>query len=433
MDQSARYERFDARTKAFVRCKPPEDIADLILARAGHWPFPAVCGVLAAPALRPDGSLIEHAGYDAATGMYLMDPPPMPDMPDQPTWKEGKQALDVLDELLDAFPWEDDDSRAVGLSALISPVVRPALPTVPLHAFSSPEAGTGKSYITQLAAAIATGFPCPVISTGKDEEEIEKRLGAALLAGHVLLSIDNVSRPLGGDHLCQLLDQPLIKVRILGQSSGPLVEPRLVLFATGNNLTLFGDIVRRAVVGRMDAGCEDPWQRQFTADPLAKILADRGKYIAAALTVCRAFLVSGEQPLPPLASFVAWSRIVRSAVRAFGSGDPVRTMAAAVADDPDRQSFGAVLAAWWDAIAGTEVTTSELIRTAKRQEPGGEYAHKDLRDALMTVAASKGGEISPQRLGYWLRSHRDRVLGRYVLRRHGADRTKTARWAVTGR
>ena len=86
------------------------------------------------------------------------------------------------------------------------------------------------------------------------KKKSEKRLGSSLLAGHALLSIDNVSRPLGGDFLCQLLDQPLIKVRILGQSAGPLIEPRICLFATGNNLTLIGDIVRRTVVAHIDAG-----------------------------------------------------------------------------------------------------------------------------------------------------------------------------------
>jgi hypothetical protein len=297
MEQSARFEKHDARAKVWKPCKPPEDVAELVLARAGYGPFPQLRGVLAAPGLRPDGSIITAAGYDSATGMYLFDPPPMPDIPERPTKAQGKEALAILDSLLNGFPWQgDDDARAVGLSTLITPVARPAMPTVPLHCATAPEPGSGKSYLFQLAAAIATGFPCPVISTGKDDEELEKRLGAALLAGHVLLSIDNVSHPLGSDFLCQLLDQPLIKVRILGQSAGPLIEPRICLFATGNNLTLVGDIVRRAVIAHMDAACEAPWLRQFSDDPLGRILADRGKYIAAALTVCRAFAVPASRP-----------------------------------------------------------------------------------------------------------------------------------------
>jgi hypothetical protein len=432
MEQAARFEKYDSRAKALKHCKPPEDIADLILARAGHWPFPQIRGVLAAPALRPDGSIIEAAGYDAATGMYLIDPPPMPDIPEQPSKREGEQALEVLDNLLDGFPWQgDDDARAVGLSALITPVVRPAMPTVPLHAISAPEAGSGKGYLVQLAAAVATGFPCPVISTGKDEEEMEKRLGASLLAGHALLSIDNVSRPLGGDCLCQLLDQPLIKVRILGKSDGPLIEPRITLFATGNNLTLMGDIVRRNVTAHMDAGREDPWLRQFRDDPLASIMADRGKYIAAALIVCRAFMASGENPLPPLQSFEGWSRIVRSALVWLGTGDPVKTIAKAVADDPDREAFDAVLTAWSGIFQETEVPVAEIVLRAGEKDTAGDYVNRDLRDALLTVAASKGGVISPHRFGSWLRQHRNRVLGRRCLQRTGPRHA--ARWRVVHR
>ena len=236
-----------------MHCKPPADIAELILARAGHWPFPALRGVLAAPSLRPDGSLLDRPGYDADTGMFLIEPPPMPDIPDRPTWADGQQAMETLDRLLESFPWQgDDDARAVGLSALITPVVRAALPTAPLHAISAPEAGTGKSYLTQIAAVIATGSPCPVISAGRNEEETEKRLAAVVLSGLTVAAIDNVSQPLGGDFLCQVLDQSRLKIRILGQTGGPTLEPRLTLLATGNNLTLLGDVVRRAVIARME-------------------------------------------------------------------------------------------------------------------------------------------------------------------------------------
>ena len=131
-------------------------------------------GVLAAPSLRTDASVLDRPGYDADTGMYLIEPPPMPDIPDCPTWADGQQAMETLDRLLEGFEWQgDDDARAVGLSALITPVVRAALPTAPLHAISAPEAGTGKGYLTQIAAMIATGSDCPVISAGKNEEDTE--------------------------------------------------------------------------------------------------------------------------------------------------------------------------------------------------------------------------------------------------------------------
>ena len=45
-----------------MSCKPPIDVAELILGRAGHWPFEEIRGVLAAPSMRPDGSILRPAG-----------------------------------------------------------------------------------------------------------------------------------------------------------------------------------------------------------------------------------------------------------------------------------------------------------------------------------------------------------------------------------
>jgi hypothetical protein len=431
LDQAARFEKYDSRARTWVQCKPPADIADLILARAGHWPFHALRGVLAAPSLRPDGSLLERPGYDPDTGMFLIEPPPMPEIPDRPTWADGLRAMETLDRLLESFPWQgDDDARAVALSALITPVVRAALPTAPLHAISAPEAGTGKSYLTQIAAAIATGAPCPVISAGRNEEETEKRLAAVVLSGLTVAAIDNVSQPLGGDFLCQVLDQSRLKIRILGQTGGPTLEPRITLLATGNNLTLVGDVVRRAVVARMDAASAEPWQRQFQVDPLAQVMADRGRYIGAALTAVRAFLVSGEPTQPSLASFTTWSNWVRSAIVAFGYGDPVRTVATALADDPDRQALAALLAAWWAAVGGHEVTVATVIKRASERDTAGAYAASELRDAIMAVAAGKGGDIHASRFGRWLRRHKDRRLNNLVLHQSWDTAKNTSRWTV---
>jgi Bifunctional DNA primase/polymerase, N-terminal len=430
MEQAARFERYDARSDIWKPCQPPARVAELILARAGEWPFAAIRGVLACPSLRPDGTVLMTPGLDPATGMYLIDPPPMPDIPERLSHAQGKAAMAVLDRLLDEFPFDDAASRAVALSGLISPVLLAALPHVPLHGFSAPEAGTGKSYLMQLASAIATGRPVPAVTTGGKEEEFEKRLDAALLKGYPLLAVDNVSRPLGGDKLCRLIEQPSVDVRVLGKSVTVPIEPRLVTFATGNNLVLVGDLVRRAVLARMNAGSDTPWTREFRSDPVAAVLADRGTYIAAVLTAVRAWLGFDEKPLPPIASFKPWSDMVRSMLVAFGYTDPAATIAQAVAEDPDRQSFAAVLTAWFQAFGPQEVTAAELVTKADKRDGAGNPVYPDLRDALLVIAATKGGDISTQRLGYWLRNHRDRMIAGRVLRRHDMAHGGVMKWSV---
>ena len=92
---------------------------------------------------------------------------------------------------------------------------------------------------------------------------------------------------------------------------------------------------------------EQPELRQFKFDPVARVLADRGKYIAAALTICRAYMVAGKpNPAPKLASFEGWSDTVRSALIWLGKEDPVKSMETARAEDPERIELSDMLEAW---------------------------------------------------------------------------------------
>src|SRR5262249_59701092 len=110
---------------------------------------------LTTPTLRPDGSILSAAGYDPATRLILMVPPALPHM--APTRPNAEQALQMLDQLLNEFPFVDAASRAVALSGLITPIVRAAFPVAPMHVCNAHEAGSGKSYLFDIAATISTG------------------------------------------------------------------------------------------------------------------------------------------------------------------------------------------------------------------------------------------------------------------------------------
>src|SRR6266446_8622334 len=101
----------------------------------------------------------------------------------------------------------DEPSRAVSISAILTSLIRPSLPSAPLHAFTAPIRGSGKSLLVDVASMISAGHETPVMAQGRTAEEFEKRLGAALIAGDGTISIDNCEQPLGGDLLCQVLTQ----------------------------------------------------------------------------------------------------------------------------------------------------------------------------------------------------------------------------------
>jgi putative DNA primase/helicase len=182
----------------------------------------------------------------------------MPAIPKRPSRNDALAALALLDGLLDEFPFVDAPSRSVGLSTLMTAVARAAMQVVPMHAADAPEAGSGKSYLFDIASTIASGEIAPAIAAGRDEAETEKRLAAELMTGQPIISIDNLNGELGGDLLCQAIERPIIKSRVLGMSENRRIENTVTLFGNGNNFKVVGDMVRRVVRATMDANMEQP-------------------------------------------------------------------------------------------------------------------------------------------------------------------------------
>ena len=406
----------------FVRIDPPKDVAATILARFGEWLFPPVVGITTTPTLREDGTILEEPGYDSETRLFLSAPPTMPPIAAEPTREDAELALALLRGLLGEFPFTSDLSESVALSMLITPVVRGAFSVTPMHVANAPAAASGKSFLIDLAAVIASGQPCPVIAAGRDEEETEKRLGAALLTGQALINIDNVNGGLGGDALCQAVERPVMQIRVLGKSKLVRITARgTTLFATGNNIVMSGDMNRRAIVCTLDSALERPELRQFAGDPIAQVLADRGKYVAACLTLVRAYIVAGRPNLADrLASFEDLSDNVRSALMWLGCDDPVLTMETARADDPDLDRLANVLAAWGDDIGtGTDCrrTVAQVLAAIEERDqvPSGNddgsdrpYRYQALRDAIFAVGYR--GRVDARSIGNFLRRNKMRIV-----------------------
>ena len=364
LGQAALWEKFNWKGE-IVRIDPPAEIVEQIHAMTGEWPFAPLNGVITCPTLRPDGSLFATPGYDAATALYLSDTLTLPPLPQRPTRDEAVAALAFLNGLLAEFPFVDQESRAVALSMLITPVVRAAVaPVVPLHLVKAPQPGTGKSYLANLASLIATGKPCSVIAIDKTLEETEKRLVGTILTGHPIVSIDNARELLQGPILCQAIEQPLLQLRRLGSSDMIEVANTLTVFANGNNLTIADDLVRRTVSCQLDANEENPETRSFRADPVLMVQRHRGAYVAACLTIVRAYIAAGlPGRLPPPPSFGAWSDRLRSALVWLDCPDPVLTMETARDDDPVRQARAAVFAAWASELrAGPRISNRRAAR-----------------------------------------------------------------------
>src|SRR5262245_59441818 len=190
-----------ARRKPWVTVDPPRAAAEALLAREGLWSIPYVSGAITTPTLRSDGSLLAEKGYDSTTGLYLSPGFELPPMR-EPTRHAAEAGLARVSTLLNECSLLPPLDRSVALSGVLTTLVRGTLPTAPMYFIRAHAPGTGKSYIVDIIAAIATGRICPVITAASNEEEIEKRLGSVVLSGAALISIDNCTRDLGGELLC---------------------------------------------------------------------------------------------------------------------------------------------------------------------------------------------------------------------------------------
>ena len=434
--QAAEWRKYDGRSKKRVRVDPPSTVAAIILSRVGRWTFPTVAGVITTPTLRPDGTVLHKPGYDPVTRLFqVVDPSLVPSyIPAEPTKQDAEAALAVLDKLVDEFPFVGAADRSVALSAIMTPIVRGAVPVAPLHAIRASTAGTGKSYLADTASAIATGRPCPVVSVSPRPEETESRLVGLMLAAFPLISLDNVNGELGGDLLCQAVERPTVRVRRLGASDIFEIESRATFFATGNGLRVKGDMTRRTVICNLDAGLERPEERQFTHNPVDDVIKDRGAYVAAILVIVRAYIVAGMPGrLPRLASFEDWSDMVRSPLVWLGMPDPVKTMEAAREDDPELGMLRDLLVQWDAAIGKSDTKTckqlADIAGSPEKNEHGETVGKKfpDLFDAVLAVSGARK-DIDNRRLGIYLKSIEGRIANGLRVKRSGTDSHSSRRF-----
>ena len=173
-----------------------------------------------------------------------------------------------------SFHSADRPEQVAAMSALITPNERAALACVPMHATSAPEPGTGKSFLLDTSAVIAIGDVMPIAAAGKDIEEMEKRLNTKIVQGVTNFSLDNVSIPIGGDALCQIIERPTYSLRILGLTKGKDRRNTWSLFASGTNLRVKDDVTRRTLLIRMDAKMDQPERRVFRHNPVERVLAN---------------------------------------------------------------------------------------------------------------------------------------------------------------
>jgi hypothetical protein len=400
----------------------PEDaptyIASAIIAKHGSRNFRKLTAVITAPTVRPDGSVLDEPGHDAATGLMYVTTEAYPlTVPHAPTVDQALDALAQLWQPIRLFPFADELAVGVTLGAMLSACLRPALPTCPAFGFDAPAAGTGKTLLAKCIGALATGGDVAVLPPTNDEDECRKRLFAALRGGSKVLLWDNVREPLGNSVIDSFLTSSLFADRVLGVSENVELPNRSLFLVSGNNLVLTGDTHRRILLARLDAQIETPFKREFEFDPLTEICKNRQALVVAVLTIVRAHITAGRPKVGKgrIASFEVWDDLVRQPLcwlreRLMESGrdlanfpmfaDPADSIDRAASENPETSKLAALLNAWIATFGTTPTSPAQAIAEATEQFG----AQSVLFDALDEIAG-QNGKLNVRILGRWLERH----------------------------
>jgi hypothetical protein len=388
---------------------PPKTLSASFIEARHHWLFRDLTGLITTPTLREDGTVLDTEGYDDKSGLYLnLKGVKYSPIPDKPTKDQALKALAMLKEPFEEVPFiketvdfdEVSPSLSVALSALLTGLIRRTLRSAPLHGFDAAEAGSGKGLCCSVVTNIVTGTDATAITFGDDENEMRKLLFSALLANDQVIVFDNLTRPLEGAALNTVLTEATWEERILGESRTATVPTNALFLASGNNLQINGDMHRRIIAARIDAG-ENPEARTFKRPRLLDWVRDRrARMVVAALTVLRAYEVAGrpDQHLPEYGSFEEWSQRVRSALVWLGEADPCLTRTRFKESDPEREALGGVLAALLPISDGAWKKCKDAV------------SEFDAGSAVDDALNGAGIACNPKALGIYLSRHNGRTV-----------------------
>ncbi len=440
----ARYARFDKRSQQWTETSPNDHVVYAVQHR-GQWSeIRAIIGVLEAPYLRPDGSILQTPGYDETTGYVYIPNATFPLIQENPTYEDAKKALTELYETVEDFPFVGDSNnnphRAAWLALLLTLFARPAIDgPVPSFGISATTRGTGKTKLADVAVNIMTGRDGFKRPFPEDDKEMRKLISPALASGDCVTFFDNIARTIESASLDNAITSRRWQDRELGKSANITAPNTTVFIYTGNNLSYGGDTVRRVLPIELESLLENPETRKDFKHPdlLTWVRQERPRLVTAALTILRAWWVNGRPTmnLDPWGSFEHWTQMIPACLVWLGEPNPLQTREGIDKLDTSKNSMLTLIHCWRNMDPEEKgLTTGQVIRelypppTRGEPPPDTQTFYQDMRDAIENLIGSNGKPTSLT-LSAQLRKAKRRVFGQYRFEAI-ETRTNTLKWIV---
>lgn len=442
--------KHDGRSDKHKEALPCDDAVSALIARKQWDKIRNLVGVVTAPQLRPDGTVLQEPGYDEATGLLYEPSEDFPSVSEHPKIADARGALETIREVVCDFPFARAEYESAWIAGLLTMLARAAiLGAVPLFAVDATTRGTGKSRLVDAASVIVHGRHSARTSLPDEDDEMRKRITSLVLDGDPMVCLDNITKPIILPSLDAVLTSTVWKDRMLGKNATITAPHRTVWWATGNNLVLGGDISRRSIHIRLESSLENPEERTGFRHPnlLEWVERERRRLVVAGLTLLRSYVLEN----PPYqgglwGSFEEWSRLVCGAIVWAGGTDP---LIARATQDPaldDEKRALTVLIDGLNRLCPSDPGLPVRPLSAKaiisalyperdlRDGPPAPDGYDDLRDAIEQETRTPTGRTpEARRLGKWLQRVRGRVIGGWCIHRHeGANHSACWRAEPSG-
>lgn len=422
----------------WVASHPPQWLVQGVHAR-GSWPrVRRLTGISDVPVLRDDGSVWQSAGFDERTGILYEPFSAIEPIPDDVDIDDASDAIESLNEIVCDFRFESESHKSSWLAALLTPFARPAFSgPSPLFLFDANVRGAGKGKLAQVIGQIVMGRELPTLGYSHDDSEMDKRITSVALSGDRLVLLDNLCGPFGNAPLDSVLTSTTWDGRILGKNEKVCTPINTVWLATGNNVQVVADTIRRIIHCRLDVLDEHPENRRGFRHPRLEqwVASQRPRFVRDCLVILAAYIRAGspgKDELKPIGSYEGWSSLVRGSLVWAGMVDPGESHDRfAEHSDTTNEMLEMLLNAWVPLDWGRRgFTASELLAAAYGEGSGSDEA-SDMRDAIeLLTGCPSGKRPSARQVGMRLKAIRRRVVGGRMIDVSPVRSGAGVRWVV---
>lgn len=464
------FQKWDRDAEDWAPCLPSDPVTKAIHESPEAWSaLRPLAGVPEYPVLLPSGHVLDREGYEPSTGLLYMPPIDFGTIPDEPTQQECAEALRWFwVETSHDFPFRGmgyptpesaadpdgvlryllarDRPDAWGVVAGVFTLLgRPFIDgDTPAIIFDATTPGSGKGLQVDIISTIAFGrvigkLTYPSVGGLDCDHVLEQMLGGEARNGALAVILDEVKGTFGGGAINKVLTGAgKTKLRPLGVTETKELAWRALLMATGNNVLIADNTVRRSLVPRLEPPTEDPTKykgKRRHPKILEWIRANRPALVRAALTVLRGYIVAGQPDMGIEewgGGFEAWSALVARAIRWAGGGD---VMGCRPSSDPEARNeemvqMDIILDALAKIAAPPAGKPAEGITAGRfldalysRERLKGEAppdGYDDARDAINAITSTKSGRRpDTTALGSVFRTWKKRPIGARQLQPMG--------------